>query len=271
MQKGLVKEAFLLKKGKMRNFYGFKKQPTQIFDNQGKRLVITKVSAQPLVVIGFKTQEKNGYQALKVALGQKKRINKPIKGALGKLELKPRFIRELKTDDLSQYSVGSQVLANTVFQAGDRVKVEGISKGKGFAGVVKRWGFAGGPKTHGQSDRPRAPGSIGQGTSPGRIWKGKKMAGQMGNVRQTVLKLQVVKIDEENQEIWVKGLIPGFIGSLVKITKTGEGRFVGLPGEKADNQEKVEEVEKSSEKIEEKEKAEEKGEVTETESKVEQK
>jgi len=226
----------------MESFYGFKKQTMPVFDSQGKRLVITKISTLPLVVVGLKKQEKDGYTAIRVAIGQKRQVSKPIRGSLSKLNLKPRFIKELKADEKDSSQVGSQLSPSSVFQVGDKVKVWGVTKGKGFAGVVKRWGFKGGPRTHGQSDRPRAPGAIGQGTSPGRIWKGKKMAGHMGMVGQTVWGLQIVKIDLANQEIWVKGLVPGHRDSLVKITKTGAGKFVGLFEEKAGEVEKVEKV-----------------------------
>lgn len=102
---------------------------------------------------------------------------------------------------------------------GDKVKVRGTSKGKGFAGVVKRWGFAGGPKTHGQSDRHRAPGSIGAGTDPGRVWKGQKMAGRMGNRRVTIGGVKIIKVQPEEKLIFVKGAIPGNTGSQVSLIK----------------------------------------------------
>jgi len=114
-------------------------------------------------------------------------------------------------------------------KAGDLVKVTGISKGKGFAGVVKRWGFAGGPKTHGQSDRQRSPGSIGQGTTPGRVYKGKKMPGRMGGVKTTLLGLMVMEIDEKEKILLVKGLVPGAKNGELIIQKYGESKkFVTL-------------------------------------------
>lgn len=107
-----------------------------------------------------------------------------------------------------------------IFSAGDKVKVSGTTKGKGFSGVVKRWGFSGGPRTHGQSDRHRAPGSIGQGTTPGRVFKGKKMAGRGGGRTKTILGIKVVKVDGEKNELWVGGAVPGSKGGKVKVTKT---------------------------------------------------
>lgn len=203
----------------MKSFYGFKKDQTQIFDADGKRLVISKITTKPLMVVGVKNQEKDGYQAIKVGISKRKKLTKPIAGSIGELKIKPRFIRELKIESKMSFKPGDMVKVLAVFKAGDTVKVRGITKGKGFAGGMKRWGFAGGPKTHGQSDRPRSPGSIGQGTDPGRVWKGKKMAGHMGAETKTIRGLKVVKVDEKENEVWVTGLVPGFKGGLLEITR----------------------------------------------------
>ena len=242
----------------MKSFYGFKKDSSQIFDVDGRRLAITKIAVKPLIVIGKKTETKVNYQAIQVGIGQCKKLTKPITGILKGLKIKPRFIRELKVTDVENYKKGDSLQVSKVFQSGDKVKVRGITKGKGFAGVMKRWGFAGGPRTHGQSDRQRAPGSIGQGTDPGRVWKGKKMPGHMGNKTHTVLGLQVVKVDDEHNELWITGLVPGRRGGLLEITKTSQGKFAGLLKDKTQikqeikkgNQKKIKKEEKNSQKVE---------------------
>ena len=129
-----------------------------------------------------------------------------------------RYLREVKVDKIADWEAGAKVGCE-IFAEGDYVDVSGPSKGHGFAGVMKRHGFHGGPKTHGQSDRDRAPGSIGSGTSPGRVWKGKRMAGHMGDVRCTTGPLRVLKIDKENDLMVVRGSVPGANGSLVIVKK----------------------------------------------------
>lgn len=179
-------------------FWGTKFNQEQTWTESGMRLPVTIIRTLPMTVSQIKTQDKDGYQAIQVSFGGKK--------------------REIRAD--MEGLVKDQIVSvGDVFKAGDRVKVTGISRGRGFMGVVKRWGFAGGPKTHGQSDRHRAPGSIGQGTDPGRVHKGKKMAGRMGGQRVTVRGLQIFKVDPENQELWVRGVIPGNKGGLVEVIK----------------------------------------------------
>ena len=123
---------------------------------------------------------------------------------------------------------GQTIKIDQVLEVGDVVAVQGVSKGRGFAGVVKRYGFHGGPRTHGQSDRQRAPGSIGSGTDPGRVWKGKKMSGHYGFETKTVSGLVVVNIDLDNREIWVSGPVPGHKNSIVRIKKTGVKKDIKL-------------------------------------------
>lgn len=197
----------------MKGILGIKVRSTQLFSEEGKRLPITEVKAGPCVVVQIKQDEKDGYKAVKVGIGEKKAR---IKGATKKA---PLFIKEIRTDDVSNFKVGSELKVNEIFKVGEEVKVTGWSKGKGFAGVVKRWHFKGGPRTHGQSDRERAPGSIGQTTTPGRVFKGKKMAGHMGLDRVTVKGLKIVAIDEKNSVLSVSGLLPGAPGGLLLITK----------------------------------------------------
>lgn len=192
----------------MDTFYGFKIGQGQDYDKDGKRVPVTFVRAEPMTVINSK----------QVALGHKKRINKPTQGLLKNLQEKitPKFIRQIKLDESNKLE---KINVNDVFSAGDKVRVTGITKGKGFAGVVKRHGFKGGPKTHGQSNRQRHAGSIGQTTTPGRVYKGKKMAGHMGNVQLTVNGLEIFAIKPEENLLLIRGLVPGNKKGLLKIWK----------------------------------------------------
>ncbi len=203
---------------------------TQTF-SADERVSVTLVKVTPNIVTQVKNQDKDGYVAIQLGIGNKKRktTTKPLQGHLtssmgGGSETQgtlPKFLREVKTTE-SDLKQGNQVKVTDVLSVGDMVTVTGISKGKGFAGGVKRWGFAGGPKTHGQSDRHRAPGSIGQGTTPGRVYKGKHMAGRMGSDTKTIKNLQIVEINKEDDMIMIKGAIPGTVGSLVRIVRVGD-------------------------------------------------
>ena len=190
---------------------------TQIFDERGEIVSVTLVEAGPCYITQVKTEEKDGYTALQLGFGETKRLNKPQRGHLK--ELPPlRYLREVRVKDVQGYQVGQKLDAG-LFSVGDLVDVTGISKGKGFAGVMKRHGFRGGPATHGQSDRARAPGSIGATTTPGRVFKGMRMAGRMGNERVTVQNLKVVLVDPERNLLGVRGSIPGNRGGLVMVRK----------------------------------------------------
>lgn len=190
---------------------------TQIFDERGEIVSVTLVMAGPCYITQVKTEEKDGYTALQLGFGETKRLNKPQRGHLKKLP-SLRYLREMRVKDVKGYQVG-QKLDASLFSVGDLVDVTGISKGKGFAGVMKRHGFRGGPATHGQSDRARAPGSVGATTSPGRVLKGMRMAGRMGNERVTVQNLRVVLVDPERNLLGVRGSIPGNRGDLVMVRK----------------------------------------------------
>lgn len=190
---------------------------TQIFDERGEIVPVTLVEAGPCYITQVKTEEKDGYKALQLGFGEAKRLNKPQHGHLK--ELPPlRHLREVRVSDLQGYEVGQKFDAS-LFSVGDLVDVTGISKGKGFAGVVKRHGFRGGPATHGQSDRARAPGSIGSTTTPGRVLKGMRMAGRMGNERVTVQNLKVILVDPERNLLGLRGTIPGSQDGLVMVRK----------------------------------------------------
>jgi large subunit ribosomal protein L3 len=202
---------------------------------EGTRVPVTWVKVGPCVVTQIKTIDKDGYWAIQLGIGEKKikNITKPLKGHLrGALEKEgkkaPLFLREIKIDSESDLKVGDKVNLADVFKVGDLVTVTGLSKGKGFAGVVKRWHFAGGPKTHGESDRWRAPGSIGQGTTPGRVYKGKHMAGRMGQDRVTVKNLIVTEILPEESLMAISGPLPGGVGNLLLIKKTASGKLEEL-------------------------------------------
>ncbi len=206
---------------------GQKLGQTQVFDEAGHRLPVTDIVTGPLVV-QMKTIDKDGYFALQLGWGVRKtkNTNKALLGHLkktGKGNMLPRFLREVRIDAqderVKNLQIGDKILPDQVFQVGDKVKVTGISKAKGFAGVVKRHGMRGGPRTHGQSDRERAPGSIGQTTTPGRVYKGKRMAGRMGGVTKTIKGLKIFAIDNQKQIIRVTGLIPGSSNSPVLIEK----------------------------------------------------
>lgn len=208
------------------SFYGTKIKTSSVFSDKGNRVVVSHIKADPLTVTQIKSAKKDGYWSIQCAVSTKsnKSLNKPqkihLKGA--KLSECPGFLREIKLPEEPKLKVGDQVNISEVFSPGDKVKVTGVTKGRGFAGVIKRWGFHGGPRTHGQSDRERSPGSIGQRTDPGRVWKGKKMPGHYGTDTQTIRGLQVISINKDDNQLLVTGTIPGHIKALVKITKTGQ-------------------------------------------------
>lgn len=193
---------------------------TQLFRDDGE-VVVTAIEAGPCVVTQVKTEAKDGYNAVQLGFGEAKRVNSPQKGHL-KGTGQFRYLREFGVDDISSVRVGQKVDVD-MFKPGDLVDVTGISKGKGFAGVVKRHHFAGGPKTHGQSDRHRAPGSVGATTFPGRVLKGTRMAGRMGNKRVTVRNLKVIEVDTARHLLLVKGAVPGSRKGLLLIRKAGRG------------------------------------------------
>ncbi|MCL0044569.1 50S ribosomal protein L3 [Dehalococcoidia bacterium] len=198
---------------------------TQFFREDGRAEAVTIVEAGPCVVTQVKTATKDGYEAVQLGFGETRRLIKPLAGHQGHLarSSKFRYLREFPLEDTGEVQVGHSVDAS-LFQAGDIVNVMGTSKGRGFAGGIKRHGFAGGPKTHGQSDRHRAPGSIGAGTTPGRVFKGKKMAGHMGNARVTDRGLEVLQSDSERNLIIIRGAVPGPNGGLLTIRKAIKGR-----------------------------------------------
>lgn len=213
--------------------FGIKKNMTSVYDYNGRRVGATIVSLPANFVTQIKTAETDGYQAIQLGTASKKSVKKPQQGHLKKASApeSTRFLREVRVESTEDLTLGQEIKATDVLHTGDLVKVQGISKGKGFQGTVKRHGFHGGPKTHGQSDRHRAPGSIGQGTTPGRVYRGKKMSGHMGVDTVSIAGLEVIKIDRENDEIVIKGGLPGPIGGLLKITVEGQLKGYVAPAE----------------------------------------
>ncbi|MBI4640337.1 MAG: 50S ribosomal protein L3 [Candidatus Tectomicrobia bacterium] len=195
---------------------------SQIFAEDGTFVPVTLVEVGPCTVVQKKTSEKEGYNAVQLGFldDTRKKIGKPIKGHFNKAGLSPmRFLREFRVEDVSDIEVGN-VMRVDIFHVGDFVDVTGVSKGKGFAGVVKRWGFSGGKKSHGAEADHRRPGSIGSSADPSRVLKGKKMAGRMGRERVTMQNLQVVRILQERNMLLIKGALPGSNGELVVIRKS---------------------------------------------------
>ena len=192
---------------------------SRLFLEDGESVPVTAVSVCGNFIADIKTKEKNGYNALVVSKTKKSNnLNKSLKEFFKKVNLNPGSIAEFKLDDNNQevYEIGKHLTAD-LFEVGQLVDVTGVSKGKGYAGVIKRHNFSMQDATHGNSLAHRAHGSIGQCQTPGRVWKGKKMSGHMGNVQKTVQSLKIVDMDVVNNVIYIKGSVPGFNGSELKI------------------------------------------------------
>ena len=184
---------------------------TRIYGEDGGATPVTVLEIAANRVSQVKTVETDGYNAIQLSAGEKKssRVSKSEAGHFAKAGVPAgTFVRESLVEDTSGYDLGAE-LAVTLFEAGQKVDVTGISKGKGFAGVLKRYHFAGQARTHGNSRSHRAPGSIGQNQSPGRVFPGKKMAGHLGAVQRTAQNLEVVRVDAERNLLLVKGAVPG--------------------------------------------------------------
>ena len=199
---------------------GTKLGMTTVFDETGNAIPVTIVQAGPCAVTQVKTKETDGYSSVQIGFGdvKEKALNRPKLGHLKKSGATPvRHLREYRTTEKDGAFEIGQALAADRFEAGQLIDVSGTSIGKGFAGNQKRNNFRRGPMSHGSKNH-KQPGSIGPGTTPGRVYPGKKMAGQMGNVRVTVRKLQVVRVDAERNLILIKGGVPGKKGNLLSIT-----------------------------------------------------
>jgi large subunit ribosomal protein L3 len=201
---------FIAKKGPMTNTYLEK----------GKRISVTKLIVKPVVVSQIKTIDKDGYSAVQVAFGTKKRLDQSTSKKVKKLKLdfNPQRFQEFDLTSETVPEIGNSITVDSVLAVGETVDVTGISKGRGFAGVIKRYGFRRQPVSGGQSDRVRAPGAIGAQT-PGKVIKGKKMPGHYGNKTKTVTNLKIISINPETNELLVSGSVPGVINSWVTIKK----------------------------------------------------
>ncbi len=197
---------------------------TQYFGTDGEAIPVTVVKAGPCTVVQKKTPEIDGYSALKLGFEDKKKnVNKPNMGEYTKYSISPkRYLKEFKTKEMDSYSPGQEIKVEDMFQDKDSVDVTGVSKGKGFQGVIKRFNLSRGRETHG-SKYHRRTGSLGGGTSPGKVFKGKKMPGHMGFEKVTVLNLEVVKVDSEKGLLLIKGALPGPKGGLLTIRETIKG------------------------------------------------
>jgi large subunit ribosomal protein L3 len=191
---------------------------TQVWSEDDRLLPVTVIEAGPCVVTQVKTEKSDGYSAIQIGFGEiaERKVNKPMMGHFNKAGVEPkRHITEVRVDDAGTFKVGSAITVDSFAEA-TSVHVTGVSKGKGFAGVMKRHNFKGGPGGHG-SHLHRAPGSVGQCATPARIFRGKKMPGHMGSEVVTVRNLDVVKIDSEQNLLIVKGAVPGAKGALLTI------------------------------------------------------
>ena len=198
---------------------GKKSGMSRLFLEDGESIPVTAVSVCGNFIADIKTKEKNGYNALVVSKTEKSNnLNKSQKEFFKKVNLEPGSLAEFRLDDNndSSFEIGNHLTAD-LFEVGQYVDVTGTSKGKGYAGVIKRHNFKMQDATHGNSLAHRAHGSIGQCQTPGRVWKGKKMSGHMGDVQKTVQSLKIVHMDVENNVIYIKGSVPGFNGSQLKI------------------------------------------------------
>ena len=190
---------------------------SRLFLEDGESVPVTAVSVCGNFVAGKKTTDKNGYNALLVSKATKSNnLSKSQSEFFKKININPGSLTEFKSDDIENYEIGAHLTAD-MFEVGQYVDVTGTSKGKGYAGVIKRHNFSMQDATHGNSLAHRAHGSIGQCQTPGRVWKGKKMSGHMGNVKKTVQSLKIVDMDVANNVIYIKGAVPGFNGSELKI------------------------------------------------------
>ena len=194
---------------------------TRVFTEEGRAIPVTVLEAGPCPVVQVKTPGTDGYAAVQVGFGAKK-LKRSSKAQLGHaakagLDAAPRLVREFKPGDGDAYEPGQQLTVE-LFEAGQKVRVTGVTKGRGFQGVVKRYGFAGMPASHGHPTS-RTPGSMGPGTDPSRVIKGKKLPGRMGGKRETIRNMEIVQVDSERNLLFIRGGIPGSRNSYVLIRK----------------------------------------------------
>ncbi len=210
----------------MKGILGRKLGMTQVWADDNRVVPVTVIEAGPCVVTAVRTPEVDGYSAVQLGFGavDPRKVTKPMRGQFDKAGVTPRrHLLEIRTDSASEYTVGQEVGAD-VFEAGASIDVTGTTKGKGYAGVMKRHGFHGVSSSHGAHKNHRKPGSIGGCSTPGRVFKGMRMAGRMGGVRQTTQNLTVQAVDAERGLILVKGAVPGPTGGLVLVRNAVKGQ-----------------------------------------------
>jgi len=209
----------------MKALLGKKLGMTQVFAEDDRLIPVTVVEVGPCVVTQVKTKENDGYSAIQIGYGdiEDNKVNKPLKGHFAKAKVAPkRYLAEIKVEEPVEFKPGDELTAE-IFAAGERADVVGVSKGKGYQGVMKRHGFGGGPGGHG-SHFHRAPGSIGMAATPSRVPKGRRMAGHMGSDRVTSMNLEIVKVDPEQNIMLLKGAVPGAKGSLIMVKESKKAR-----------------------------------------------
>ena len=205
----------------MRGIIGKKVGMTQVYDEQGIMTPVTVVEAGPCVVTQVKTEVKDGYEAVQVGYGdrKKKHLTKPLEGHFARAKVDPkRILAEFEMIPGFEYKLGQEFTVS-LFKPGEYVDVSGTSKGRGFAGVIKRHNFSTQPKTHGTKNTYRHPGSIGQASDPSRVFKGMKMAGHYGNAKITLPNVEIMQVDKENNQILLKGSVPGAKNGIIYIVK----------------------------------------------------
>ena len=206
---------------------GRKAGMTRVFTEDGKSIPVTLIEATPNRITQIKTPETDGYSAVQVAVGSRRAslVTKPVAGHLAKAKVEAgRGLWELRieADKLGDFTVGGEIKAD-IFEVGQKVDVQGVTKGKGFQGTIKRWNFRMGDATHGNSLSHRAPGSLGQRQTPGRVFPGKKMSGHLGAVQQSTQNLEIVRVDAERGLIAVRGAVPGAPGGDVIVRPASKG------------------------------------------------
>ena len=211
----------------MNAILGQKLGMTQIFDDEARAIPVTVVKAGPVNVVQIKTMEKDGYNAIQISYGDVKptNVNQPQAGHYAKAGVSPAsHLVEIKVDDPSQYELGQEIKVDDIFEAGTKADVSGVSKGKGFSGVMKRHNFKGQGASHGNHKSHRAPGSIGACATPARVFKGMRMAGRMGGEKVTTLNLEVAGVDAERGLLLLNGSVPGPKGSVVLVREAVKAR-----------------------------------------------
>jgi large subunit ribosomal protein L3 len=211
----------------MKAILGQKLGMTQIFDDEARAIPVTVVKAGPVHVVQIKTMETDGYNAVQISYGEMKQgqANKPTGGHFAKAGVAPtRHLVEIKVDDPAEYTVGQEIKVEELFEVGAKADVAGVSKGKGFAGVMKRHNFKGQSASHGVHKTHRAPGSIGACATPARVFKGMKMAGRMGGEKVTTLNLEIAGVDVERGLLLLNGAVPGPKGSVVLVREAVKAR-----------------------------------------------